>query len=162
MLPILRRSAARTILLSRSGEIFLINSADPADSTKEPWWEIPGGGIEAGETSAECAARELLEEGGFADVTIGPVVFSQDARFRFGGIDFEQDEVIHVAWTSDDEIRSPTGLEYLEALAFRGSRWWTLAEVESSQESFLPAALPSILRPIVEGDLPSPPTDITP
>ena len=61
----LRRNASRVILLNGDDQVFLINAIDPNDSTKPAWWEIPGGGIDPGEASGACAARELWEEGGF-------------------------------------------------------------------------------------------------
>ena len=150
------------ILLDRSGRVFLINSVDPNDASKPAWWEIPGGGIDPGEASAAAVARELREEAGIVEAEIGPVVYTQYVEFSFGGYDFEQDEVIHVAWTDQTEIGRPQGLEYLEALAFRGARWWTLDEVQASEDPFLPPGLPSLLPALIAGDLPDPPIDISP
>lgn len=158
----LRRQAARVILLDRSGNVFLINSIDPNDPTKPPWWEIPGGGIDPGERSADAVARELHEEAGIDSAEIGPVVYTQYVEFSFGGYDFEQDEVLHVAWTDQTDIRPPQGLEFLEALAFREARWWSVDDVIASDEPFLPPSLPELLPRLVAGDLPDPPIDISP
>lgn len=80
--------------------------------------------------------------------------------FSFGGYDFDSDEVIHVAWTDQADIRPPKGLEYLEALAFRGARWWTVDEIEQSQSAFLPTRLPEFVRDLVEDRLPDPPISL--
>lgn len=141
--------------------MFLIRSIDPADATKAPWWEIPGGGIDPGESSEHAVARELVEEAGQHDAEIGPVVFTQHVEFSFGGYDFDQDEVIHVAWTDDTTIHRPEGLEYLEALAFQEARWWTLDEVQATTDGFLPPRLPELLPRLIDGDLPDPPLDLT-
>ncbi len=164
---VLRRQAARVILLHRdeSGaatHVFLIQAIDPADASKPPWWEIPGGGIDPGESSADAAMRELHEEAGQTSAEVGPVVFTQYVEFSFGGYDFEQNEVLHVAWTNDMTIRRPQGLEYLEALAFQGARWWPIAEVAASTEDFLPPRLPELVPMLAAGDLPDPPLDISP
>ncbi len=160
---ILRRNASRVVLLGPDRRVFLIEASDPNDPSKPPWWEIPGGGIEGSETSAETALRELAEEGGFdPSVTeVGPIVWTQHVEFTFGGIFFDQDEVIHVAWTKQSEIELPRGLEFLEALAFRGSRWWTLEEVQAHDGPFLPPRLPELLGALVAGDHPDPPLDLT-
>jgi len=142
--------------------VFLIRNGDPGDPSKPPWWEIPGGGIDPGETSAETALRELHEEAGITEAEVGPVVWVQHVEFSFGGLNFDQDEVIHVARTDQTEIRRPGGLEYLEALAYKGARWWTLDEVVNSDEPFLPPRLPELLPPLVAGDYPDPPLDISP
>lgn len=148
--------------MNKQNEIFLIRSIDPADGSKPPWWEIPGGGIDPGETSAAAAARELREEAGVEDAEVGPIIWTQHVEFDFGGYHFDQDEVIHVAWTAQRDLRQPQGLEALEALAFQGSKWWNLEEVQASAEPFLPPLLPDLLPAIVAGDLPDPPLDITP
>jgi 8-oxo-dGTP pyrophosphatase MutT (NUDIX family) len=149
------------VLLNDVDEVFLIEAVDPADRTKGSWWEIPGGGIDPGESSAATAARELREEAGVVDAEIGPVVWVQHVEFDFGGYHFDQDEVIHVARTTGRPLNRPGGLEALEALAFRGARWWTVEEVRSSSEAFLPPRLPDLLPGLVEGPLPDPPLDIT-
>lgn len=160
----MRRQASRVFLFDPDRRLFLINAVDPRDPSKEPWWEIPGGGIEAGETSGHTAMRELVEEGGFdlSVTTVGPVVYTQHVEFTFGGIYFDQDEVLHVAETTQTDIRPPQGLEFLEALAFRGARWWTLEEILAHDGPFLPAALPELLPRLVTKDYPDPPIDISP
>ncbi len=159
---VLRRQAARVVLLNGRDEIFPINSIDPADPSKPPWWEIPGGGIDPGEDSGDTAARELYEEGGITEAEIGPVVWVQHVEFDFGGYHFDQDEVIHLARTEQTDIRRPQGLEALEVLAFKEARWWTLEEVRRAEVSFLPPRLPELLPQLIDGPLPDPPIDITP
>lgn len=159
---VLRRQAARVVLINDLDQIFLIKSVDPADPAKPPWWEIPGGGIERGENSADAANRELHEEAGIGDAQVGPVVWTQYVEFDFGGYHFEQDEVIHVARTTERNINRPQGLEALEVLAFQEARWWTLEEITNADVGFLPPRLPELLPQLVDGPLPDPPLDITP
>lgn len=155
----LRRTAARVVLLDREARIFLMHAVDPADSSKAPWWEIPGGGMDHRETSAEAAMRELAEETGIIDADMGPCIWVQHVEFDFGGYHFDQDEYIHVAWCDGGDY-APLGLEALEAAAFRGGRWWTLDELEASEVPLLPPRLRELLPPILRGDLPDPPIDI--
>ena len=122
----LRRPAARAVLLDRHGRIFLMRASDPIDPHKPPWWEIPGGGLDPGEDFAECARRELWEEAGFADVEVGPCIWTQHVEFDFAGIHFDSHERIHVAWCPDGGEWDPQHLEALEAAASRmpvGGRW---------------------------------------
>jgi len=46
------------VMLIDGDKIFLIRH------TYMPGWQLPGGGVEPGETAAESAAREVMEEGG--------------------------------------------------------------------------------------------------
>ncbi len=156
----LKRKSARVVLLNDAKEIFLIQSVDPADASKGSWWELPGGGIDPGEASADTVRRELWEEGGITDADVGPVIWTQHVEFDYGGYHFDQDEVIHVAWTKERTIREPQGLEALEALAYRGARWWPVGELAGAEEAFLPPDLPGLLPPIAAGELPDPPIDI--
>lgn len=157
----LKRPAARVVLLDRSSRIFLVNAEDPLDPFKPAWWEIPGGGVGYGEDSADAAARELYEETGISEVEMGPVIWTQRVQFSFGGYHFDSDEKIHVAWCDGGQYR-PTHLEALEAAAFLGARWWDVDELLASDEPVLPTLLRDYLAPIVAGDLPAEPIDISP
>ncbi|MEV6320398.1 NUDIX domain-containing protein [Nocardia sp. NPDC051787] len=50
------------IAVFRAGRLLLVRRA--ADDYRGGLYELPGGGVESGETFAECVARELLEETG--------------------------------------------------------------------------------------------------
>ncbi len=159
--PSRRRQAARVVVLNSDNRILLIKSLDPANPANKSWWEIPGGGIEYGESSAHCAARELREEAGITEAEIGPVVWTQSVQFTFAGMFFDQDEFIHIARTDQTELAEPT-LELFEAMAFQGARWWTLDEVVNAETAFLPPRLPELLPALVAGEIPDPPLDISP
>lgn len=45
--------------MERDGSILLVRHQKPA---REPYWVLPGGRLEPGETIPECAVRELAEE----------------------------------------------------------------------------------------------------
>jgi len=155
-----RRQAARVVPLDEQGRVYLINARDPGDWSKPAWWEIPGGGIEAFESSAHACARELWEEAGIRDAEIGPVVWTQHVNFTFAGYHFDQDEVIHVAWCRSDSQHEPQGLELFEAMAFEGGRWWTLEELLASDEPTLPPRLREFLPALLAGELPDEPINI--
>src|SRR5680860_88958 len=159
----LRRRAARVVLLDRDRQVLLLSARDPADATKPSWWEIPGGGIDGGETTADAARRELLEETGITNAEIGPRVWTQHAQFSFGGFDFDQHEHIHVAWCDPIDLTTlrPAGLEALEVLAFGAPRWWPLDDLMTSADRVLPHRLREFLPDLVGGRIPNEPHDIT-
>ncbi len=163
MRPTLRRQAARVVALDGDDRVLLIKAHDPARPQAGSWWELPGGGIEPGEASTHACLRELHEEGGITTADIGPVIWTQHVTFDFAGWHFDQDEVIHLA-------RVPTGseglgeqrLEAFEAMAFEDRRWWSAEELRLEGVSTLPPRLAELLVPVVAGQLPDPPLDISP
>ncbi len=146
------------MLLDADSRVLLINNLDPADSNKPPWWEIPGGGVDAGESIEEAAIRELHEETGIV-AKLGPCVWTQQTEYDFGGYHFENDERIYVAWCDGGEVR-PARLEYLEALAYLGHRWWELDALLLADVPVLPTRLREFLPDLVAGRLPAEPVDI--
>ena len=157
-----RRPAARVVLLDRNRQIFLVKGSDPMRPEKGTWWEIPGGGIERGESSADAAERELYEECGFKNVVVGPCIWTQYVEFDFAMYHFKSDERIHLAETEESAEWDPKGLEALEAAAFEEGRWWTLEDLLASEEQTLPERLREFLPQIINGDLPESPIDISP
>jgi 8-oxo-dGTP pyrophosphatase MutT (NUDIX family) len=149
------------IVLDDQQRIFLMETRDPGDASKPHWWEIPGGGLDPGETSAQGAARECYEETGL-EPEMGPVVWTQHAMFEFGGISFDQDEFIHIAWVKagDDATYAPKHLEFLEAAAFLGSRWWPVDELMASDVPVLPTNLRRFLPDLAAGNLPDEPPHV--
>jgi len=158
---VIRRSAARVVCFDPDGRILLIRSSDPADRAKPHWWELPGGGIDHGETAEHAILRELSEEAGVTTAVVGPCVWTQRAQFTFAGWDFDQDERIHVA-TCDGDTSGTRHLEAFEALAFEESRWWEADELLAYEGPTVPPRLVEFLPAVVAGERPDPPLDITP
>jgi 8-oxo-dGTP pyrophosphatase MutT (NUDIX family) len=159
----LRREAARAVVLSRDDHVLLLRARDPADPRKGEWWEIPGGGMDPFESSADAARREIHEETGLHAVELGPRVATQKAEFTFSGLHFDQFEHIHVAWADDRHTATrAAGLEALEALAFQGHRWWPIDEVlDDVSIVLLPHRLRELLVVLRGGATPADPLDLT-
>jgi 8-oxo-dGTP pyrophosphatase MutT (NUDIX family) len=156
------RPAARVVPLTRDGRIFLLEGSDPLRPLNGSWWEIPGGGMEPGESSADAATREMYEECGFSDVEIGPLIWTQHVEFDFAMYHFKSFDRIHVAWVERADAWNPQGLEALEAAAFEDGKWWDLDELLDADIRTLPDRLREFLPAIVAGDLPTEPIDISP
>ena len=122
-------------------------------------WYMPGGGLEPGETHEEAALRELKEETGLMDVTLGPCVWTRymKRRHRGGWIDSQSRFYLVKAphFVVDSSLRQPG--EDIQA-----SRWWSVAEMESEPPSlFIPRRMAKLVRPLLAGEIPSTPIDVS-
>ena len=140
------RRAARVLLIDATGRILLLHGGDPAQPGRR-WWLTPGGGLDEGETPAQGAAREVLEETGLRvdPADLGSPVFSEVTEFSFDNRLYRQSQDFFAyrapEWTFDD-----AGAEDAERRSVTGHRWWSATEIEESGEEFYPAGLADLLR----------------
>jgi 8-oxo-dGTP pyrophosphatase MutT (NUDIX family) len=148
---VIRRSAGRVLVVDAGGRVLLLHGVDPADGAP-PYWFTIGGGAGPGESLAEAAARELGEETGIiaSAADLGEPIWQDVAEFGFEGRRFRQEQDFFLlkvgsAGNGVPEV-STDGADHEEAAVVLGHRWWTLAELEWTEEQFYPAELPNLLR----------------
>lgn len=142
----LDRRAARVLLVDAADRVLLLHGRDPGDPDAGQWWFTPGGGIDAGETHAQAAARELAEETGLAvaAASLGAVVHERVARFRFDGTDYRQAEVYFLARVERHDVDT-AGFTALEVASVTGHRWWPRADLLRTQERLYPPDVAAVL-----------------
>ena len=145
------RRAARVLLLDEDRRVLLVRFRYHGKS----WWVAPGGGLEDDETHEDAARREVAEETGFELDELGPCVWTREHVFRFEGRLYCQQERYFVASVPAFEPR-PKLLGAAEVGVFGGLRWWTLPELEDTDEEFAPADLPALVRKLLEEGPPEP------
>jgi 8-oxo-dGTP pyrophosphatase MutT (NUDIX family) len=152
-LPLEHRSAVRLVVLDERGQILLFHTRSPDYPELGTWWELPGGGIDPGESYVEAAVRELQEETGIVTDTVGPANWTRTATFKCRGFRRVQEEVVAlVTVPAVAPAIDVTGQLDYEADAYMSSRWWPLNELLTTSERFYPGRLPSLLPAFLAGE----------
>lgn len=144
----LRRFTARALPLDDQDRVLLLYGFDPEQPDRAFWFTV-GGAIEDGETPAEAAARELHEEAGIrarAEDFSGPYG-TRTTEFTWGGYAFTQDQVF-LAVRVGDAVVSFEHMEQIEKDTTTAYRWWSVEELERTEEVVHPADLAAILRKV--------------
>jgi 8-oxo-dGTP pyrophosphatase MutT (NUDIX family) len=148
-MTVLRRRAARVLLLDPADRILLLHGSDPLVPGRD-WWFTPGGGVEPGEELTEAALREVAEETGIRDVALGPLVARRSSVFSFDGRHFDQDEWYYLARTRTT-VLDASGQTELELRTVDELRWWSAAELAVTATTVYPEGLGSLLDALLDG-----------
>jgi len=150
------RTSVRVVLLDTAGDVLLLRTVDASTPATGTWWELPGGGMEPGESVAQTAARELREETGLdlPVAELGQPRWTRTATYLRRGRRTLQHEIV-VALRVDLHAPEPAvqGRTVHELADYVGHRWWPLADLRSSTERFFPGRLPELIDPFMSGAL---------
>jgi ADP-ribose pyrophosphatase YjhB (NUDIX family) len=137
------RRAGRVILLDPDDRVLLMRY-DHASGDSH--WSTPGGGLNPGETYPAGALRELAEETGWTDITLGAEIVRNDFELIFDGRLTVQRERLYLART-DQPRREIRGVEAMHASdGIAAWRWWTAAELDATREVVWPEGLADLIR----------------
>lgn len=135
------RSVARLLLLDANRRVLLFRHTD---GHGREFWATPGGGLEPGETVEQAARREALEELGAKEVELGPL-WAGRSDFLFANRNVSQTETFFLV-TRHSGILGPEVGEVHHLEGITEVRWWSLDEIEKSQELIFPCDLATRVR----------------
>jgi len=150
------RPTARVLLHWQKSHFLLLKTHFDPEVQLPPRWLIPGGGIDAGESPRDAAARELLEETGLSvdPSDLGQLVYSELGEWLWGdGINSHtyEDQVFELDIESLDlkpeslklDNSQWTQDEHRDVLEIR---WWKLVDLIDTNEPVSPKGLTNWLR----------------
>ncbi len=155
MPDLVRRRAARVLVVDPDGRLLLMHGFDP-QKPSVGYWFTPGGGLQPGESMEQAAVREMGEETGFAvsPTDLGSPVWHDVTVFSFEGRTYEQSQdyfLLRVPCFT----AAPVAFEAHEARSVRGLAWWTLESLAATTETFHPACLVGLVTGLLaEGAVP--------
>ena len=140
---VVHRRAARVLVLDPEGHVLLFRGGDPASPSKV--WFTPGGEVEPGETAAEAAVRELLEEAGIGLANVEGPVAEGRVVFRIRDLIIDQQQTYFVAQVASRDVRLGHSDE-TEAETLLGHRWWSSDQLRTATEQIAPPELAQLLE----------------
>jgi 8-oxo-dGTP pyrophosphatase MutT (NUDIX family) len=147
------REAARILLFDEENRILLLRGHDPF-LPERSWWFTPGGGLHDGETHRAGAAREVLEETGYAipeEALVGPV-WERTAVFDFMKNPYIQHEQFFFARVLDAVARREAAWTTDEKSTLEAMEWHTVDDVRGFGIEVFPLALGELLLTVLPWD----------
>jgi ADP-ribose pyrophosphatase YjhB (NUDIX family) len=138
------RRAGRVIVLDPEDRVLLFRYDDGPPNGRH--WCTPGGGLNDGEGYAAGARRELAEETGWADMPVGPEVYEQTITMGYADAIVRQHERFFLARVEADRrgLGDVAAMHVSDGIA--AWHWWTLAEIDATDEVIWPAHLADLIR----------------
>lgn len=150
------RIGGRVLLLDHD-RVLLMHALDP-DLPENHWWELPGGGVDDGETVEQAAVRELAEEAGIQLGRLaGPCLWVRESRFRYRNQAHHRLDHVFLGNLSDASGTVDTKPTENERLGMLEQRWFTVDDLRECRDKLVPPELPTLLPTILSGSLPTDP-----
>jgi 8-oxo-dGTP diphosphatase len=145
------RRGVRAVVVDDRDRVLLVRFefAEPLDGVRVIW-ATPGGGVEDGEDDREALTRELAEEVGRPDPTIGPAIWTRTHVMPLATGHDGQRETYYLVRTPGFEPAPGLTPAQLRAENVTGLRWWTVDELGAATDVvFAPRRLPELMATLL-------------
>ena len=146
------RRAVRALVLTPESRVLLLEYSLPGSGER---WLTPGGRVHGNESAEDCVCRELTEETGLRDFELGPLVW----RRAYAARRLDHREQFFLVRTAQFEPNAKR-MGRKEKSLFRGFRWWSADEIDSSTDRFEPPLISRHLRELLADGPPKRPLDL--
>jgi 8-oxo-dGTP pyrophosphatase MutT (NUDIX family) len=157
--PATIRHAVRAILMDPDSQRILLMRAQVPEGTHDLWL-TPGGGMESGESREQALQREVWEETGRRIGELAPPVWIRRHDYEFRGVNIDQHETFYFVPTMLFRPTTRYNPAEAEMSVFREFRWWSVTEIQRSEEIFVPLRLADHLQHLLVADPPTVPIDV--
>ncbi len=141
------RRAGRVIALDPDDRVLLFRYDDGPPNGRH--WCTPGGGLNDGEDYVAGARRELAEETGWTDVLPGDEVYQRILTMEYADAIVRQYERFFLARVAVARrgLGEVADMHVSDGIA--AWHWWTLAELDATDEVIWPAGLADLIRRLI-------------
>jgi 8-oxo-dGTP pyrophosphatase MutT (NUDIX family) len=151
------RHSVRVLLVNESKQLLLFRGVEP--DTGRPFWFPAGGGLEADEDVEAAARREVAEETGLMSFELGPEVWHRRHVFEWRGVNWDQHERWFLARVAAFELDG-SGQTEEERTELTEARWWSLDELQATEDNLVPRDLATLLQDLLENGPPREPVQV--
>ncbi len=137
-------------VLDAVGDVLLMRFAVPGEDGEFVFWITPGGEIEAEETPVEAARREVFEELGVELEVVGPLYEEENEFVHRGEMRANRDYFFRAECAREAPVLK--GVTAEEIAVMREIRWWSVEEIEGSEERIFPVDLAARVRALRVAD----------
>jgi ADP-ribose pyrophosphatase YjhB (NUDIX family) len=139
-----QRRAGRVIVLDPDDRVLLLRYDEDPPAGRH--WATPGGGLDPGESYVAAASRELAEETGWDDVALLGEIHQGMRLIMHNGRLLRQHERLFLARIGQArrELGDVAAMHAHDGIV--AWRWWTLDELDSTDERVWPAGLAALIR----------------